>query len=113
MCFKRFILLAVLCPLMLLVSCGKKTDDSNATARWGKDNYYDKFLWKKHVPDTLYKTLAFDFNEDARNFMEKPLRLGLFKKTDTGKMLPVMENEMEVFVDGRKCPDNMCFPDLG
>lgn len=107
MCFKRFILLAVLCPLMLLVSCGKKTDDSNATARWGKDNYYDKFLWKKHVPDTLYKTLAFDFNEDARNFMEKPLRLGLFKKTDTGKMLPVMENEMEVFVDGRKCPDNI------
>ena len=39
MCFKRFILLAVLCPLMLLVSCGKKTDDSNATARWGKGNY--------------------------------------------------------------------------
>ena len=39
--------------------------------------------------------------------MEKPLRLGLFKKTDTGKMLPVMENEMEVFVDGRKCPDNI------
>lgn len=107
MCSKRFLILAVLCPLMLLVSCGKKTDDSNATARWGKDNYYDKFLWKKHVPDTLYKTLAFDFNEDARNFMEKPLRLGLFKKTDTGKMLPVMENEMEVFVDGRKCPDNI------
>lgn len=107
MCFKRFILLAVLCPLMLLVSCGKKAEDPNAPARWGKDNYYDKFLWKKHVPDTLYKTLAFDFNEDARNFMEKPLRLGLFKKTDTGKMLPVMENEMEVFVDGRKCPDNI------
>lgn len=107
MCFKRFFLLAVLCPLMLLVSCGKKTDDPNAPARWGKDNYYDKFLWKKHVPDTLYKTMSFDFNEDARNYMQRPLRLGLFKKTDSGKMLPVTESEMEVFVDGRKCPGNI------
>lgn len=107
MCSKRFLILAVLCPLMLLVSCGKKAGDPKAPARWGKDNYYDKFLWKKHVPDTLYKTLAFDFNEDSRNYMEKPLRLGLFKKTDTGKMLPVMENEMEVFVDGTKCPNNI------
>ena len=107
MCSKRFLILAVLCPLMLLVSCGKKAEDPNAPARWGKDNYYDKFLWKKHVPDTLYKTLAFDFNEDAKNYMEKPLRLGLFKKTDSGKMLPVMENEMEVFVDGNKCPNNI------
>lgn len=107
MCSKRFFILAVFCPLMFLVSCGKKAENLNAPARWGKDNYYDKFLWKKHVPDTLYKTLAFEFNEDARNYMEKQLRLGLFKKTDTGKMLPVMENEMEVFVDGAKCPNNI------
>ncbi len=103
----RFILLALLCPLTLLLSCEKKPEVPNVPARWGKDNYYDKFLWKKHVPDTLYKTLAFDFNEDARNYMERPLRLGLFKKTDSGKMLPVTEKEMEVFVNGRKCPDNI------
>ncbi len=107
MCSKRFILLAALCSLMLLASCNKESNNPTAPARWGKDNYYDKFLWKKHVPDTLYKTIAFDFNEDARNYMEKPLRLGLFKKTDSGKMLPVTENEMEVFVDGRKCQNNI------
>lgn len=107
MCSKRFILLAVICPLMLVVACGKKANDPNAPARWGKDNYYDKFLWKKHVPDTLYKTLEFDFNQDAKTYMDKPLRLGLFKKTNSGKMLPVMENEMEVFVDGQKCENNI------
>lgn len=107
MCSKRFIILAVLCPLMLLASCGKKADEPNAPTRWGKENYYDKFLWKKQVPDTLYRTIEFDFNQDAKNFMDKPLRLGLFKKTYSGKMLPVTENEMEVFVGGEKCPQNI------
>ena len=107
MCSKRFLILAVLCPLMLLASCGKKADEPNAPTRWGKENYYDKFLWKKHVPDTLYRTIEFDFNQDAKNYMDKPLRLGLFKKTDSGKMLPVTESEMEVFVDGQKCPQNI------
>lgn len=107
MCSKRFLILAVLCPLMLLASCGKKADEPNAPTRWGKENYYDKFLWKKHVPDTLYRTIEFDFNQDAKDFMDKPLRLGLFKKTNSGKMLPVTESEMEVFVDGQKCPQNI------
>lgn len=107
MCSKRLFLLAVLCPLLLLASCNKEANNVNAPTRWGKENYYDKFLWKKHVPDTLYRTIEFDFNQDARNYMDKPLRLGLFKKTDSGKMLPVTENEMEVFVEGQKCPSNI------
>ncbi|MBQ2454897.1 MAG: hypothetical protein II499_02280, partial [Firmicutes bacterium] len=104
MCSKRYLILAVLCPLMLLASCNKENTGVNAPTRWGKENYYDKFLWKKHVPDTLSRTIEFDFNQDARNYMDKPLRLGLFKKTGSGKMLPVTESEMEVFADGRKCP---------
>lgn len=106
MCSKKMILLAVLCPLMILASCSKK-DDGAAPTRWGKTNYYDKFLWKKQVPDTLYRTIAFDFNDDAKNYMDGPLRLGLFKKTNSGKMLPVTDSEMEVFVDGRKCEGNV------
>ena len=104
---KQSIFLAVICTIMLLSSCEKKMDDSTAPTRWGKENYYEKFLWKKHVPDTLYRTMEFDFNQDARNYMTKPLQLGLYKKTDTDKMLPVTEQEMEVFVDGRKCKDNI------
>ena len=106
MCSRKLLLLAVLCPLVLLVSCGKKADQA-APTRWGKENYYNKFLWKKHVPDTLYRTIEFDFNQDARNYMDKPLRLGLYKKTNSGKMLPVMESEMEVFVNGDKCVGNI------
>ena len=107
MCSKRYLILAVFCPLMFLASCNKEANNTNAPTRWGKENYYDKFLWKKHVPDTLYRTIEFDFNQDAKSYMDKPLRLGLFKKTDSGKMLPVTENEMEVFVDGKKCPQNI------
>ena len=107
MCSKRIQLLLVFCLLAFLTSCEKKVKDGTAPTRWGKENYYDKFLWKEHMPDTLYRTIEFDFNQDAKNYMEKPLRLGLFKKTDSGKMLPVTENEMEVFVDGKKCPNNI------
>lgn len=107
MCYKRIQLLLVFCLLASLTSCEKKVEDGNAPTRWGKEDYYDKFLWKEHVPDTLYRTIEFDFNQDAKKHMDKPLRLGLFKKTDSGKMLPVMESEMEVFVDGEKCPNNI------
>lgn len=106
MCNKK-ILLATFCLMMLLASCGKKADDVMAPTRWGKENYYEKFLWKEHVPDTLYQTMEFDFNQDAKDFMDKPLRLGLYKKTDNGKMLPVTESEMEVYVNGQKCQDNI------
>lgn len=106
MCFKKTIILSVFSLLILLASCEKKADD-NVPTRWGKENYYEKFLWKKHVPDTLYRTMEFDFNQDAQNYMSKPLKLGLYKKTDSGKMLPVTKQEMEVFVDGKKCKDNV------
>ena len=113
MCNKRLFLLAVLCPLMLLASCGKKSDDATAPTRWGKSDYYEKFLWKKHVPDTLYRTMEFDFNDDAKNYMQEPLRLGLFKKTDSGKMQLVTESEMEVFVDGKQCEGNVIVVNSG
>lgn len=107
MCYNKTIIWAVICSIILLASCRKKADDETAPTRWGKENYYEKFLWKKHVPDTLYRTMEFDFNQDAQNYMSKPLKLGLYKKTDSGKMLPVKENEMEVFVEGKKCKDNV------
>ncbi len=101
----RLIILLAL-PALLLCACNKESDKNTAT-RWGKENFYKDFLWKKYVPDTLCREMAFDFNDDAKNYMSEPLRLGLFKKTDNGKMLPVMEDEMEVFVDGIKCEDNV------
>ena len=107
MCSNRFLLLCSLSLLILLASCGKKADKGPEPTRWGKEEYYDDFLWKKHVPDTLYRTIEFDFNKDARNHMDGPLRLGLFKRTGSGKMLPVTESEMEVFVDGQNCPNNI------
>lgn len=98
----------IVAMLAVAAACAcTKTEGEGDVARWGKDNYYKDFLWKKHVPDTLYREIAFDFNNDAKQYMNEPLQLGLFKKTNSGKMLPVMENEMEVFVDGQKCDNNV------
>lgn len=104
MSYNRFILFIVI-PI-LLFSCSRESDKIAAT-RWGKENYYNNFLWKKHVPDTLCKKLAFDFNDDAKNYMTKPLQLGIFKKLDNGTMSPVTEKEMEVFVNGKKSVGNV------
>jgi len=103
---KRVYILAIIFPILLLVSCSKK-DDGTAPTRWGKENYYTNFLWVKHVPDTLSRTMEFDFNQDAELFMDKPLRLGLYKKTDSGKMLPVTESEMQVYANGVRCENNI------
>lgn len=91
---------------LLLCSCSKCPDCMSVT-RWGKENFYKDFLWKKYTPDTLYREMKFEFNDDARNYMESSLQLGVFKKSGNGNMLPVMENEMSVFVDGKKCADNI------
>lgn len=99
-------ILFVILAIIAVCACSK-TDGQKTVARWGKENYYKDFLWKKHVPDTLYREIEFDFNEDAQKYMTEPFQLGLFKKTESGKMLPVLENEMEVFVDGRKCDKNI------
>lgn len=108
MYFKKFLIIAVLCcPLAILASCDKDTSNTNAPTLWGKENYYNRFLWKKHIPDTLYRTIKFDFNQDAKKYMNKPLCLSLFKRTDGGNMVTVTENEMEVFVGGQKCPNNI------
>ena len=107
MCYNRILLSATFCLLMLFASCKKKVEDETAPTRWGRENYYEKFLWKKHVPDTLYKTMEFDFSQDAKNFMDKPLRLGLYKKTDSGKMMPVTGSEMTVYMDDKRCEDNI------
>lgn len=87
--------------LCLCASCTKET-----STLWGETECYDDFLWVKHVPDTLKKTLCFDFNEDATNYMTKPLRLGLFKKTDKG-FVQLKGNEVELFVDGKKIENNI------
>ena len=77
------ILIFIFSTLFCLCSC---SDDNsqNLVTSWGKEEFYEDFMWKKYVPDTLYRQIAFDFNDDAKNYMTEPLQLGLFKKTDSG-----------------------------
>ncbi len=74
---------------------------------WGKTNSYDPFLWKKQVPDTLKQTLCFDFNDDAKNYMASPLKLGVFKKDEDGHLRRVEAAEMQLFVNGQLLNGNV------
>lgn len=106
----RLYIFLLITPL-LFVSCSKSGDENSV--KWGKVNCYDNFLWKKYVPDTLYRDLVFDFNSDAKMFMGRPLKMGLFKKNDIGKMVLVKEDEMSLYVDGKRCADNLVEVDPG
>ncbi len=98
----------LLCLLVLLfvTACDRNKEQRKPPFAWGKAICYDDFLWEKHTPDTLYRTLTFDFNEDARLFMDRPAVVGVFKRTDADRYEPVTEQEAQLFLDGIPCPGN-------
>ncbi len=97
---------AILYALICLIAVGCNSETKLPSSSWGRSKVYDDFLWKKHVPDTLTKTICFDFNEDSRNHMQEPLVLGIFKKNDSGRYVQVMENEMLLFVNKQQIDGN-------
>lgn len=104
MCSK--IKFVILFSLVCLFAVGCNTENKLPSTSWGRSKVYNDFLWKKHVPDTLTKTICFDFNEDSRNHMREPLVLGIFKKNASGRYVQVMENEMLLFVDKQQIAGN-------
>lgn len=97
---------AVICMISSLVMTGCNYEIDAAPSSWGCTKTYDDFLWKKHVPDTLTRTLCFNFNEDSKNHLSDPLVLGIFKKDETGRYVRVLEDEMQLFVNKRLIKDN-------
>ena len=81
--------------LSINISC---TNEKNSLL-WGETESYDDFLWVKYVPDTLKKTICFEFNRDAQIFLERPLKLGIYKKDDNC-FKKVGNEEIEIFVNG-------------
>lgn len=73
---------------------------------WGKYDSYDDFLWKKCAPDTLRRTLVFDFNEDARNYLDRSVIIGIYKKDDNGNLQEVRPEEAQLVIGNEPCPDN-------
>lgn len=100
------ILPIILTALALLTAgCGRKADSKSVS--WGRTDTYDPFLWKRQTPDTLKRTLCFDFNDDAQKYMRTPLKLGVFKKDDDGHLRQVQTDEMQLFVNGRPLEGNV------
>ena len=93
--------------LMVLCSCNSIVKNDGF---WGVSESYESFLWCSHQPDTIKKTLVFEFNADAKRLLTRPVKLGLFKKelTPEGseKLVPLSTKQVELYVDGVLSPDN-------
>lgn len=90
--------------VLLFTSCSYQEKPS---VLWGETEYYDDFLFAKHVPDTLKKSICFNFNDDAKLFMQEHLQLGVFRKNAEGELIQLSENEVEIFIDGIKLDKNI------
>lgn len=101
----KFFLIILTVVSTISVSCNKVNNED--AVLWGKTNTYNPFLWKKQVPDTLKQTLCFDFNDDAVKYLTTPLKLGIFKKDDNGRLRQVRSDEMELFVNGKAVEGNV------
>lgn len=112
MCNNKLSLWALLLILLLETSCSQEKNESEIpTLVWGKSVFYDNFLWDKYTPDTLTRLLVFDFNQDAKLFMDGPLTLALVKKQDDNNYVAITENEAHLFLDGQRCVDNLILID--
>lgn len=93
--------------LVLLCSCDSEVNQGDF---WGVSEAYESFLWCRHEPDTLRKTLVFEFNDDARRLLDRPVILGLFKKEidseGVEKVVPLSTDQVRLFVDCTASPDN-------
>lgn len=90
---------------LLLGGCTAANQDENSLY-WGESEFIDDFLWVKNVPDTLTRTLVFDFNADASNFMQDYVEVGFYKKDKSGELVAIDKQEMTLFVDGVEVPHN-------
>ena len=95
---------AVLLLALGLCSCGEDKVDG---IKWGETKVYDDFLWKSFEPDTLWRTLELDFNRDAKRFLQRPVKLSVCKKNEDGVFAVVNNSELQAFVDGKVCENNV------
>ena len=100
-----FYAVALVMIMVGVAGCGG--EQRSGAYSWGKSTAYDNFLWSKYVPDTLCHAIGFEFNNDARQHMDKPLRLALFERDENGGVGHKVEStEAELFVDGIRAENN-------
>lgn len=99
---KKHIIYILIC-LVAFCSCNQKDEESRI---WGQIDYYNPFLWHKYVPDTLRKTLAYEFNENSSD-LDKPVVFSLYLVSDDGeKNIKADNSGVELYVNGKLSADN-------
>ena len=97
---KNVIYIFICLCVFFLVSCDNAQD---VTHDWGTQVYYSDFWFKKYVPDTLYKTLIVESDVEVSGNVQ----LQLYKKIEGNKEIPVETSEVQLYVEGERCLDNI------
>lgn len=97
-----FAYLLLLCSVVMF-SCNRPHEEYST---WGQTEHFSPFLWHRHAPDTLRRSLKYEFNEDAAG-LDEPIVFSLYMTPEDGsasfKADPL---DVELYVDGVLSPDN-------
>ena len=105
---KLYIHVIALLGLFFFAACG----DEETGVKWGDSKYYDDFLFCKYTPDTLTRTIAFEFNDDAKELITEPIQIRICKKVDSIHYKMVDTSELRIVVDGKLCKANIITVDV-
>lgn len=106
---RKFLCLAALAITVLSFnSCTTEKDD---TPDWGVADAFDDFLFKKYEPDTLTRTIVFKRNADSKKDSTTRnssivLRLVRSSLDSLDNMIPVLESDAQLFIDGQPAKNN-------
>lgn len=92
------ILLSLVC--ISLYSCRENISENSM---WGATQYYEDFFWYKYEPVLMEQTLEFNFNEDARQFLEK--EVFTFDVVELDENGNVIQNQFKLYKNGIECPN--------
>lgn len=99
---RLFAYLLLLCSVVLF-SCNRPHEEYST---WGQTEHYSPFLWHRHTPDTLRKSLRYEFNEDAAALTD-PIVFSLYMTPeDSSESFKADPKDVELYVDGVLSPDN-------
>lgn len=95
--------------LMMLPSC-KSTSKFQDVQNMGVTEFYENFWWHKYDTVWMTKTLEFEFNNDAKRFMQRPMKLEVVTRDDESTKLGHLDGILVKIIKGNDtiaCPKHV------
>jgi len=97
---KLFIVIAF--TALLFSSC----DNPSKGEFWGETKFFSNFPGREYKSVIMEQTLEFDFNDDAQRLIDN-IEFEVVKKNEQDKFVPVREEKIVLYKNGKKCANNI------